>query len=438
MKGRLLLTLFACSYLWVYAATASESLQEEIGPVPVDIVATDSGYQLLRGGEPYRVRGAGVDGADIVGLAAQGGNSIRTWSVDAPGRDTQALLDQAHSLGMTVSLCLNIARERHGFDYDDPAAVAKQREAAKEAVLKYRNHPALLTWIIGNELNYDYQNPAVYDAVDEIARMIKKLDPNHPTTTTTAGISQTLLNDIQSRAPNLDFLSVQLYGDLVNLPKYIREYGYTGPYFVTEWGAIGHWEMPQTQWGAPVEQTSSQKADNYLKGYREVIEPYPDQLLGDYVFLWGQKQERTPTWYGMFTPDGAETEVVDVMHYIWRGTWPENRSPRLKRLTLNAQQVMSHVNLTPGKTYTAKVSVKDPDGDPLRYVWSVKAESRARQHGGDFEANIADIPGLISGDGPRIKVSAPERAGAYRLFVYVYDGQGHAAHANFPFRVKPK
>ncbi len=415
---------------------AAAPLQETVGPIKVEIRATDDGYQLLRGGEPYDVNGAGVDDGDIRRLAATGGNSIRTWAVDAPGMSSQALLDLAHELGITVSLCLNIARERHGFDYNDPEAVAAQKAAAKKAVLKYRDHPALLSWIIGNELNYDYTNPAVYDAVNDIALMIKTLDPNHPTTTTTAGISQSLMDDIMARAPDIDFLSIQLYGDLVNLPRYIREIDYTGPYMVTEWGSIGHWEMPQTRWGAPIEQTSSEKAANYLKGYRKVIEPFPDHVIGSYVFLWGQKQERTPTWYGMFTPDGAETETVDVMHYIWNGAWPENRSPRVGRLTLNAQGAMDNVTLTAGRRYRAKLKVKDPDGDPLRIVWSVKPESQATQHGGDKEDDIADLDGAVQGNGAAAEVVAPPEPGAYRLFVYAYDDKGHAAHANLPFYVE--
>jgi hypothetical protein len=34
-----------------------------------------------------------------------------------------------------------------------------------------------------------------------------------------------------------------------------------------------------------------------------------------------------------------------------------------------------------------------------------------------------------------ISLQAPKKVGAYRLFAYVFDGQGHAAHANIPFYV---
>ncbi|MBC6428200.1 MAG: DUF4434 domain-containing protein [Cellvibrionales bacterium] len=406
-------------------------------PVPVAIVKTAAGYELTRGGSPYIVKGAGMESADVASdnmerLVAAGGNSLRTWSV---GTHTDQLLERAEQLGLTVALCLNIAKERHGFDYSDKQAVAAQLQAAEEAVRKYRDHPALLAWIIGNELNYDYKNPQVYDAVNEISKMIHRLDPHHPTTTTIAGISPELVATIQERAPDLDFLSVQLYGDLLNLPRYIEEIGYSGPYFITEWGSIGHWEVGKTRWRAPIEPSSSKKAAHYLKSFRTAIASHRDQVIGNYVFLWGQKQERTPTWYGLFTENGESTEAIDTMQYIWTGSWPNNRSPQLKSLRLDRKKAEDSIRLQAGKQYRAKARVKDPERDPLQYRWSIKRESDSRQHGGDFEQGIADIPGLIQGSGARIRLQAPPQPGTYRLFLYALDGRGNAAHGNIPFQV---
>lgn len=406
-------------------------------PIKVEIVNVEGGYALLRGGKPYRVRGAGVDHADLETLAARGGNSLRTWAVDDGAMPPGQLLDKAHSLGLTVSLCLEFASERHGFDYNDPVAVAKQFEETKARVLKHRNHPALLTWFIGNELNYDFENPKVYDAVNEVSKMIHELDPNHPTTTTLSQFNKELVETVQAHAPDLDFLSFQLYADLVNLPKYIKETGFTDPYFVTEWGAVGHWEVHKTKWGAPVEQTSSEKAANYANSYLKVMQPFPRQALGSYVFLWGQKQERTPTWYGMFLDSGEATEPVDVMNYIWTGAWPENRAPRISRVGLKGKVGYDSVTLWPNKKYKAKVSVTEPDGDPVSYHWEVRTESTATESGGDEEYVPQVVENLISEtNNAEITMRTPKEKGAYRLFVYAYDGKGHAAHSNIPFYVQ--
>ena len=42
-------------------------------------------------------------------------------------------------------------------------------------------------WAIGNEVDLFYNNFRVWD-VEEIAKMIKEIDPYHPTMTVTAGI----------------------------------------------------------------------------------------------------------------------------------------------------------------------------------------------------------------------------------------------------------
>ena len=73
------------------------------------------------------------------------------------------------------------------------------------------------------------------------------------------------------------------------------------------------------------------------------------QCVGSYVFLWGQKQERTPTWYGVFLEDGKETESVDVMHYIWNEEWPQNRTPQIKSFTLNNKTAYESVITESGK-----------------------------------------------------------------------------------------
>jgi hypothetical protein len=407
------------------------------GPVKVEVVRSDGGYVLLRGGEPYVVRGAGMEVDDLARFAAYGGNSIRNWSTDDRRQDVGALLDAAQAHGVTVALGLPMRAERHGMDYDDPAAVAAQRESVRREVLRYRDHPALLVWIVGNELNHSYANPKVFDAVNEVARMIHELDPNHPVTTPLAGFKPDLVAEVLARAPELDFLSFQLYGGLRDLPERIRSTGFTRPFMVTEWGTVGYWEVEKTGWGAPVELTSSEKADVIERAWREVLGAFPGQMIGSYVFFWGQKQERTPTWFGLLLEGGEVTEAVDAMHYAWRGEWPANRTPRVHALRLDGRGAGDSVVLVAGRTYEAAFDVVDPDGGPLRYRWEVKRESDATQAGGDFESRIRNIGGLLGDRTASVTTLTVRKPGRYRLFAYAFDDHGHAAHANIPFLVEP-
>jgi len=202
-------------------------------------------------------------------------------------------------------------------------------------------------------------------------------------------------------------------------------------------GTIGYWEMEKTSWNAPVELTSSEKADVIGRAWREVLAAFPGQLIGSYVFFWGQKQERTPTWFGLLLEGGEETEAVDVMHLAWTGTPAANRTPRVNALHLDGKGSRDSVALVAGRTYEATFDVFDPDGDPLRYRWEVKRESDATQAGGDFEERIANIDGLLGDAAAPTTTIAVGKPGRYRLFAYAFDDHGHAAHANIPFLVEP-
>ncbi len=405
-------------------------------PAKVELINTNEKFDLLVNNEPFYIKGAGLEFGDVTALAKHNANSFRTWRTENGKKSGKEVLDEAHKNGLMVTMGIEVARERHGFDYNDSIAVKKQFKRIEEEILAYKDHPALLIWAIGNELNLRYTNPKVWDAVNEISKMIHKVDPNHLTTTTLAGISKNNIALINERCKDLDILSIQMYGDLPNLPKLVREYGWKGAYMVTEWGATGHWEVPKTDWGAPIEENSTIKAANYLKRYKGGIEADSLQCIGSYVFLWGNKQERTPTWYGIFLENNNETESVDVMHYIWNDKWPKNRTPQIGSYTINNKTAYENVTLEAEKEYVAKVNIKDFENDKINYVWEILPESTNLKDGGDVEERPESVEiNVIKQQKGQLVFKAPQK-GLYRLFVYADDEFGHAATANIPFIVK--
>ena len=139
-------------------------LAQEEGPIKVEMVQEDGKWTLLRGGEPYFVKGVG--GHEYLDqAAAYGANSLRTWSPD----NAQHILDEAHKRGMTVLMGLWVGQERQGFDYDDPKAVKAQLEGFRAVVKEIKDHPALLMWGVGNECDLFYDNFKVWNAIEDIA-----------------------------------------------------------------------------------------------------------------------------------------------------------------------------------------------------------------------------------------------------------------------------
>ncbi len=399
--------------------------------VKVELKQINGSYKLYRNGKPYYIKGAGGK-SYLDRLAAYGGNSIRTWSLD----NAKEVLDEAHKHGITVMLGMWVQHERHGFDYNNEERVAEQLEKFTKAVKELKDHPALLLWAIGNEVNLQYTNKNVWNAVQDIAAMIHKEDPNHPTTTVTAGIDQDLVTQIQTKCQDIDILSVNTYADAPNIPSKVRQFGWKGAYLITEWGPNGHWEVAKTKWGAPFEQTSTEKAQSY-KERLQVIMDDTTQCIGSYVFVWGNKQERTPTWYGIFLETGEESQVMDNLILGWSGKLPENQAPSITPIKLNNQQAPASIYLEANEDYTAQVTSKDPDGDNLMYEWVVMEESKSTKSGGDKEAVPATLRNLkMKPKDGNLEFAAPSASGAYRLFVYVYDGQNNVATANVPFYVE--
>src|ERR1019366_5841307 len=395
----------------------------------VKIVNTGDGYRLLRNGQAYLTKGA-VGAVHLQELAAAGGNAIRAGT---------GSLDQAQALGLTVLADLPFAEQRAGFSYEDQAAVDRQRDQIRQIVLRFKDHPALLAWAAGNELEINttpVERVALWKEMNQVARMIHQIDPAHPVITPVGDAYRRMLSELNQYCPDLDAVGLNSYADMLTLPEDIAKQGWTRPYWVTEFGPRGHWQVQKTAWKLPIEDNSSQKADFYRRAYEHAVQGQPN-CLGSFVFHWDQHHEKTHTWYGMFLEDGSRTESVDVMTFLWNGKWPANRAPRVGPAAIARTGAQGPAVVAPGSVVDFRFDVSSPSPEALRISWDLRKDVSGNPNvGGDHEEPTPPIDGaIVSSHGDRASVRIPGE-GVYRLFAYARDGHGGAATANLPLLAK--
>ena len=424
----LILTGFVLAMSVAVAADATPT--ESAGPSVVSIKQTGEQFELIRNGQPYFINGAGGS-KHMDTLVEAGGNSIRTWSASLE------TLDAAHEKGLTVCMGLSVLLPRHGADYTDQALLKEQRDRIYREVMETKDHPALLMWGVGNEVD-DYVSEEirilVWKEIEKIAAMIKEIDTNHPVINVTAeGWS---LAGLKQYCPSLDAVGINSYGTLGKMPAEIKRHGWEKPYLVTEFGPRGWWEAQQTAWKLPIEETSTEKAQFYKEAYEAAIGNKPN-CLGSYVFYWANKQEKTHTWFNLFLEDGTPTEIIDTMSLLWTGQWPDNRAPRIGSKKIYVEGSDKRHIYKPSAKAVFKVQADDPDGDEVTVKWDLrKDESDNPKVGGDWERRIPPIEeAIVSSDADSVTVQMPAEPGNYRLFAYAYDPAGKVATANLPIRV---
>ena len=398
----------------------------------VEVRVGDGDAVFLVDGQPLRIKGAGGS-EDLELLAQSGGNAIRTWGV---GDDTPELLDRAQANGLKVVLGVWLKHERHGFDYNDDDFVAEQLAEVREAVEKYKDHPALLAWSLGNEMEGfgDGDDAAIWSHVEAVAALTKRLDPHHPTMTVMAEVGGNRVQNVHRLCPSIDIVGLNSYAGSLSLPERYRANvpdGYEPkPYVVTEYGPPGTWEVGRNSFNAAEELTSTQKADIYRNVY-ETLEADSELNLGSFAFTWGAKREATSTWFGLFLHDGSKLGGVDALADAWGGSL-DNRSPTIEPLKITRGTASANA----GETVTVATSFDDPDGDRVELQWTLSGEQETYFTGGDTQPELPSYPDALDADGEFVTVTLPSEPGVYRLYAVVRDGNGGAATANLPLFVK--
>lgn len=397
---------------------------------PVEIRKNGNDWQLLVDQKPFFIKGV-VGHTYLEKVKEYGGNSVRIGS-------RKEELDKAGRLGLKAMVNLPANAERYGFDYNDTDAVKKQTEKIIEIVRNTKDHPAVMMWSIGNELDYipgtKPFNPKMWDAVNDAAKAIKAIDPNHPVMTVIGTSMMEKVADIVQRCPDLDLLGINTYGDIYTLPETLKKYGWEKSYLIAEWGPDGYWEVKRTEWGAPYEQTGREKLNCYEQKYRKAIET--GNCLGSYVFYWYHKQETTHTWFSMFDEKAQETPLPKLMKMLWTGKRDPNLAPVVDSVNIDRFVRYQDIVLKPGSVHQAKVTASDPDKDAITYLWEIRPEAVYASYAGQGEKEPQPISGLINETKSEISFTTPAEKGAYRLFVYAFDQDNQFSIANLPFWVE--
>lgn len=130
-----------------------------------------------------------------------------------------------------------------GTDYSNPIQRKNMIESVKKMVLEYKDEPYVLMWMLGNENNFGYvnnvdENPiAYYEFINEVAKIIHKMDPTRPVALCNGEVLY--LDIFAKKSPEIDIFGLNSYrgglgfGDSLwlsiketaDLPVIITEYG---------------------------------------------------------------------------------------------------------------------------------------------------------------------------------------------------------------------
>ncbi len=358
------------------------------------------GYKLSIDGRETYIKGVG--GTYRLDIAAQSGaNAFRTWGGNVEEIKKNLALASEHNMYVMQG----IGMTKDSIRYYDDEYKNKMREEVRLLAETFKNDTSLLAWGIGNEIELGNANiAAAWNFVEELAQLIKSIDKRH-LVSTVISYNPSALDSVAKYAPSLDY------------------------------------ETASTEWKAPIEQTSEEKRQVYEERYTQYISANT-RCLGSFVFLWGQKEERTPTWFSMFVEDkvdslplkGEKTPMVEAMQRVWTGKELDETAPIVRGMTIDGKSAIDNVRIKAGTLFKAEVSVTDKESDSLAYVWEVLKEATVLGFGGSYEPRPERMGDVAVSD-KNVYETMIKVPGEYRLYVYVLDNTGFVSTANIPFQV---
>ncbi len=407
------------------------------------------GRQMLVDGSPFIVKGVNY-GYTPVGSGyatydwtihpefykadfAMGANTIRLHSMPTDSK----LLDAAYEYGLYVIITCTVAWNK---DFRVQADRDQVLSDLTTTVNKWKDHPAILMWLIGNEINFHTTSlTAWYSLLNECARKVHELEGlnHHPVTSAEANI-----NDLGSAAnksddanvPDVDVWAAQVY--MGATPGFDAMFGTyasksTKPLILTEFGCDAY------NTATNAEDEISQATT--LKGQLNIIETHlsavkaTEECIGSCIFQWADDWSKNqwgaansthdtnstwPTandayydfesysklnmqeeWWGLCAISaGTDTKTLRQAYYTVQAKWAPNTLSTTSSSNIFSTDITNYPNPF------------NPETGSTTIVFTVAP-------GTAIKAKIYDIAGRL------VKVLKEETIGTYAQYRVTWNGQ---------------
>ncbi|MFE9559845.1 discoidin domain-containing protein [Streptomyces sp. NPDC006487] len=416
--------------LWEFQVYGTTSV-EPPAQGAVRVAGSQGNWQLTVGGQPYTVKGLtwGPSFADapkyMPDVKSMGVNTIRTWGTDA---SSKPLLDTAAANGIRV---VNGFWLQPGGGPGSGGCVNYVTDAAYKSnmltefakwVDTYKSHPATLMWNVGNESVLGLQNcyggteleaqrNAYTTFVNDVAKKIHTIDPDHPVTSTDAWTGAWPY--YKRNAPDLDLYSMNSYGNICKVKQDWVDGGYNKPYIITETGPAGEWEVPNDVNGIPDQKTDVQTAEGYTTAWN-CVTGHQGVALGATMFHYGIEHDFGGIWFNLL-PDGLRRLSYYAVKKAYTGSIAGDNTPPV----VGNMVVDQASNAPAGGEFTVRANITDPQNDPLTY----KVFLSGNYANGD--KRLVEAQWRSTGNGT-FAVTAPEKLGVWKVYIQAEDGRGNA------------
>lgn len=406
----------------------------DLNTTEVRVVRTkDGNFHLTVDGEIFFGKGI-ADVGELEKMVEAGVNVARIYST-APLAD--GLLDRAQELGVKIVVGLWLNHETATFTYkDNPEQVRAQYEALTKEVDKYKGHPAILAWAIGNEVDKSTSlSPKhIYDAMNELAKYIHEADPLHPTIACIAGANQVKMVSINRYAPHIDIMMVNTYKQIPTAHDKIT-HAWTGAYMIGEYAVDQPMETTTTtSWGAIIEPNDFVKMNAYSERYTKyILANQNNNCVGSFAFKDQGAFRVSHTWYNLII-NGKKTPTYYAMKAAWTGEPIEINIPYIKNVTIDGKSQTASVILEKNTNYLIQVDVENAADENLTYTYELRKNA-------DISSNT--VPSVLNkvvftdvqGKPNEKYIKTPGDPGNYRLYVYVTNDRDQISSFSFPFQV---